>query len=104
MNDLTDAPEETDETETVAIDDPIAMAILNMLAEDLTPTFQDAARLIADQRRTPKDGPNLWRRYLVAVRQQAVHLAKAGRIEITRKGEVADPKDFKGIVRMRLPK
>jgi len=104
MNERTDVPEETDETELAATDDPVAIAILNILADNLTPTFQDAARIIADQRRAPKDGPNLWRRYLVAVRQQAVHLAKAGRIEITRKGDVVDPRDFKGIVRMRLPK
>jgi len=95
--------EQPDDTENAVVDDPIAKAILSVLAQDKTPTFQDVARHIAEQRRTPKDGPHLWRRYLVAVRQQAVHLAKDGRIEIIRKGEVADPKDFKGIVRMRLP-
>ena len=101
MIDQTEKLEE--ETEVTAADDPIVAAILSSLADEKTPTFQDVARQIADQRRKPKDGPNLWRRYLVAVRQQAVHLAKAGRIEIIRKGEVADPTDFKGIVRMRLP-
>ena len=101
---MTDQIENTEETEAVAVDDPIVTAILASLADDKTPTFQDVARQIADQRRKPKDGPNLWRRYMIAVRQQAVHLAKTGRIEIVRKGEVADPTDFKGIVRMRLPK
>ncbi len=95
--------EETEKRDLAPVDDPIALTLLSILADDKNPTFQDVARLIAEQRRTPKDGPNLWRRYLVAVRQQAVHLAKAGRIEIIRKGEVADPKDFKGIVKMRLP-
>ena len=38
-----------------------------------------------------------------AVKQQAIHLAKSGRIEIIRKGEPVDPRDFKGIVKMRLP-
>ncbi len=92
------------ETENTPVDDPIVVAILDILAEGDTPTFQDAARRIAEDRRKPKDGPNLWRRYLVSVRQQAIHLAKTGRIEIIRKGEAVDPRDFKGIVRMRLPK
>ena len=103
MNDQTNTPNEAEESDAVVIDDPIAISILTFLAEGTSPTFQEIARHIAEQRRKPKDGPNLWRRYLVAVRQQAVHLAKAERIEITRKGETVDPKDFKGIVRMRLP-
>lgn len=54
---------EIEETDAVQADDPIALAILDVLAGDKTPTFQDVARHIAEQRRTPRDGPNLWRRY-----------------------------------------
>jgi hypothetical protein len=36
------------------------------------------------------------------VKQQMLHLARAGQIEITRKGVVVDPEDFRGVVRMRL--
>lgn len=79
------------------------VAILAALNEGENPTFQDVAVRIAKERARPKDGPNLWRRYMNAVKQQAIHLAKTGRIEITRKGEAVDPKDFKGIVRLRLP-
>ncbi|MBC8269173.1 MAG: DUF3253 domain-containing protein [Rhodospirillaceae bacterium] len=100
MNDLR---EEIEETEEVKADDPVVTAILDALAGGANPTFQDVARSIAKERAKPKDGPNLWRRYLQAVKQQSVHLAKAGRIEIVRKGEAVDPKDFKGIVRLRLP-
>ena len=46
--------------------------------------------------------PDLWRRYLNAVRQQSIHLARAGRIEILRKGKPADPNNFKGVYRLRL--
>jgi hypothetical protein len=87
-------------------DDPVATAILETLSE-LAPgasiSLMDAARVIADQRRRPADGPELWRRYMNAVRQQATHLARQGRIEITRKGQPVDPKNFKGVVRLRLP-
>ncbi len=100
---MNDIPEEIEETPTVQTDDPVVVAILDAVAGGATPTFQDVARAIAKGRAKKKDGPNLWRRYLNAVKQQSVHLAKAGRIEIVRKGEAVDPKDFKGIVKLRLP-
>jgi hypothetical protein len=37
-----------------------------------------------------------------AVKQQMVYLARAGQIEITRKGKPVDPNNFKGVVRLRL--
>jgi len=98
---MNDQPEENNEPKP---DDPVVVSILEALAEGGNPTFQDVARRIARERGKAKDGPNLWRRYMNAVRQQAIHLAKTGRIEIVRKGEAVDPRDFKGIVRLRLPK
>lgn len=85
--------------------DPAAAAILEAL--DAQPpgksiSMMDAARAMAETRRRPGDGPELWRRYMRAVRQQAVHLARRGRIEITRRGKPVDPDDFKGVVRLRL--
>jgi len=94
---------DTQETKP-AQDDPVATTILAALAQTSTLSFKDIAVKIADARKRPKDGPELWRRYLTAVKQQAVFLARQGRIEIVRKGEVADPNDFKGIVRLRLSK
>ena len=87
-------------------DDPVATAILetlSVLGPGASISLMDAARAIADERRRPADGPELWRRYMNAVRQQAIHLARQGRIEITRKGQPVDPKNFKGVVRLRLP-
>ena len=87
-------------------DDPVATVILETLsglAPGASISLMDAARVVADQRRRPTDGPELWRRYMNAVRQQAIHLARQGRIEITRKGQAVDPKNFKGVVRLRLP-
>ncbi|MDH5187598.1 MAG: DUF3253 domain-containing protein [Rhodospirillaceae bacterium] len=94
----------TPETKPETKDDPIAMVILQTLAGSKTLTFKDIAMTLAEKKRRPKDGPELWRRYINAVKQQAVHLARKGRVEIIRKGEVADPDNFKGIVRVRLAK
>lgn len=64
----------------------------------------DAARAVAERRRRQRDDPlELWRRYMTAVRQQALHLARQGRIEIVRKGVPVDLDNFKGVVRLRLP-
>ncbi len=101
---MTDTDKKTPE-ENPAQDDPVADAILAALGESgegKSLTFKDIAQRIAEQKRRPKDGPQLWRRYLMAVKQQARHLARKGRIEIVRKGAVVDPDDFKGIVRLRL--
>jgi len=95
---------QTSEMET-AKDDPVAQAILALLAggaPGASFSLMDAARAYADTRCRPKDGPELWRRYMNAVRQQAVHLARQGRIEILRRGAPVDPDDFKGVVRLRL--
>lgn len=60
------------------------------------------AQAIAEKRRRPADPPDLWRRFLPAVRQQALHFARAGRIEFLRKGKPADPEAVRGAVRYRL--
>lgn len=87
--------------------DPIAAAILSQLAfgkpgNSVAP--EAVARAVAEAKRTPKDPPDLWRKYLSAVKQQAIHLARAGQIELVRKGKpVDDPAHVKGVVRYRLP-
>ena len=47
--------------------------------------------------------PEAWRRQLSHVRGTAVALARQGRLTITRHGKPADPEEFKGVWRMRLP-
>ena len=44
-----------------------------------------------------------WRRQLSYVRGTAVGLAREGQLVITRHGKPADPDDFKGVWRMKLP-
>ena len=85
--------------------DPAAQAIL-----DLTATAQrgvkpeQVAQAMAERYRKPKDGPNLWRKYMHAVRQEALHLARDGDIVILRKGKPVDPhKPIKGLIKFARP-
>ena len=88
-------------------EDPLATAILELLSargpgQSICPS--DAARAYASGRAGPKDAPDLWRRYLLAVRQQALHLARQGRIRILRRGKPVDPNaPVKGVIRLALP-
>ena len=67
--------------------------------------YRDALRAFAATRAKPSDPPDLWRRYLPAVRQQALHLARQGRIAILRKGKPVDPnKPVKGVIRLAPPR
>src|SRR3546814_364571 len=87
--------------------DAVAEAILALLREadpgaSLSP--DDVARAFAEARRRKSDPPDLWRRYLNAVRQQALHLARDGKIVILRRGEPQDPTvPIKGLIRLALP-
>lgn len=54
----------------------------------------EAARALAP------DG-QAWSKLMPAVRAVAVGLARAGRIEILRKGKPVDPNAFKGVYRLR---
>jgi hypothetical protein len=87
--------------------DPIAGEILRLVeacgpGKSICPT--EAARSFAEARRKPKDPPDLWRRYLPAVRQQAKNLARQGRIAILRRGQPVDPNvPIKGVVRLAPP-
>ena len=47
--------------------------------------------------------PEGWRRLLGHVRATARGLARQQRLVITRHGKPADPEDFKGVYRLRLP-
>jgi len=85
--------------------DPAAVAILDLIANSpgaVRP--EQVAQVLAERYRKPKDGPNLWRKYLHAVRQEALHLARDGDIAILRKGKPVDPhKPIKGLIRLAKP-
>ena len=85
--------------------DPAEVAILELTAGEKHGVRPEAvARHLAEHYRKPKDGPDLWRKYMTAVRQEALHLARRGDIVILRKGKPIDPhKPFKGLVKYARP-
>jgi uncharacterized protein (DUF2461 family) len=90
------------ENENEKILDPVAEFILESLGEWGSAAPVDVARALGAVRKKSNEKPDAWRRFMTPVKQQMLHLARAGLIEITRKGEVVDPEDFRGVVRMRL--
>jgi len=104
MSDMHPDPEDSAPDTSKALD-PIAIAILDALRalpQGGTLAPEMVARSLQEARARKNDKPDAWRRFLLPVRQQAIHLARQGRIDILRKGEIADPNDFKGLWRMRL--
>lgn len=80
--------------------DPAEQAILNTfksggVGKSICPT--QAARTLAGN---PDD--ESWRRSLAPVKLAAQRLARAGQIEILRKGKVIDPEILHGVIRFRL--
>ena len=85
--------------------DPVAEVILDLVSmcrpgQSITP--DDAAREFAGRQWAPADPPpGEWRVYLQTAKQQALFLARSGRIEILRKGQPADlTKPVKGLFRL----
>ena len=87
--------------------DPLGQAILDLLqAPDAkaSVTPEAVAKAYADTKAKPGASPELWRRYLMAVRQQAIYLARQNRLTILRKGKPTDPHGpVKGVIRLALP-
>ncbi len=77
--------------------DPVAVAaaILHLVdarGPDKSICPSEAARALSED----------WQSLLGDVRQAAVSLARAGRIEILRKGKPIDPGSVRGVVRLRV--
>lgn len=63
----------------------------------------EAARVLADAANEGVASDD-WRRHLPAVRAAAVALARAGRLEILRKGKPVPPEEMRGVIRLRQPR
>lgn len=88
---------------TATTDPLIPATILRLCMEcgagrTICPT--DAAKALAG----PSGGDLAWREWLPKVRGAAVHLAREGWIVIYRKGKPADPDNFRGVIRLGLPR
>jgi hypothetical protein len=77
--------------------DKIGAAIFDLLGR------QPAGQSISPEEVARAVEPEGWRRLLSQVRGTAVGLAREDRLVITRHGKPADPDDFKGVWRMKLP-
>ncbi|WP_417317140.1 DUF3253 domain-containing protein [Emcibacter sp.] len=95
-NDL--SPEEREKTE-----DYVISYIMEAIEDGKTASPRDIAIMISNDR-APKEAPqDYWRKYMLAVKQQAKHLARKGRISILRRGEPIDPEKMKGLVKFSAP-
>jgi hypothetical protein len=84
--------------------DPLAQVILDLCAavgpqKSIDPT--EAAKFFAQGN---GEDELAWRHHLHKVRRSAVALAVEGRLVILRKGKPVDPKDFRGVYRLSLPR
>jgi hypothetical protein len=79
------------------VSEPIETAIFDLLAK------AGAGKSISPEEVARAVDPEGWRRQLSHVRGTAVALARSGRLVILRHNKPADPDDFKGVWRMRLP-
>jgi Protein of unknown function (DUF3253) len=75
-------------------DTNIETTILRLLTERGTGSIcpSEAARALDPE----------WRRLLGPVRKAAIRLARAGRIDILRKGRPVAPEEVRGVIRLRL--
>lgn len=77
-------------------DDEVRETILQMCRDaglDGSVRPEDVARVIL---------PDFWQTLLKRIRLMARQLTVAGKLTILRKGEPADPNDFKGLIRLQI--
>lgn len=94
---------ENAEAELEKEEDPIILYIMRAVESGSPVAPRDIAIEIADDRARENSPKDAWRKYLLAVKQQAKHLARAGRISILRRGKPVDPNKMKGLIKLSLP-
>ncbi len=93
----------TENDEKEKQEDPVRIYILDAVADGSLVSPDEIAQTIAADRKKDSDPDDIWRKYMLAVKQQAKSLARAGRISILRRGKVIDPNKMKGLVKLSLP-
>lgn len=101
MAGMTDVNEQNEEAENK--EDPVRLYILEAVADGSLVSPNDIAIKIANDRAKASDPDDVWRKYMLAVKQQAKSLARAGKISILRRGKPIDPNKMKGLVKFSLP-
>lgn len=98
---MTDVNDQNEEDEIK--EDPIRLYIMDAVSGGAKVSPNDIALKIAKDRAKESDPDDIWRKYLLAVKQQAKSLARAGRISILRRGKPIDPNKMKGLIKLSLP-
>lgn len=91
-----------DATLPVSVPSPAAQVILSLVRErgaDKTICPSEAARVLGGS-----SSPDSWSGFMHPVRQAAIMLAEQGFVVIYRKGKPVDPRNFKGVYRIGLPR
>ena len=94
---------ENNEEKSEKKEDPVRIYILEAVADGSLVSPDSIAQKIANDRKKESDPDDVWRKYMLAVKQQAKSLARAGRISILRRGKPIDPNKMKGLVKLSLP-
>jgi len=94
---------ENTENEIEPEEDPVILYIIRAVERGSPVAPRDIAIEIADDRAKENSPKDAWRKYFLAVKQQAKHLAREGRISILRRGKPIDPNKMKGLVKFSLP-
>ena len=94
---------ENTENEIEKEEDPIILYIMKAVERGSPVAPRDIAIEIADDRAKENSPKDAWRKYFLAVKQQAKNLARSGRISILRRGKPIDPNKMKGLVKFSLP-
>ncbi len=84
-------------------EDPVILYIMTAVERGSPVDPRSIAIEIADDRAKENSPKDAWRKYLLAVKQQAKNLARQGRITILRRGKAVDPNKMKGLVKLSLP-
>jgi hypothetical protein len=83
---------------------PLTETILELVgacAPGRSVTTDEIARAYHEANKKPKDPPDAWRRYIGPAREEAIGLARAGRLVVLRKGKPVDPAaPIKGVIRL----
>ncbi len=82
-------------------EDPIRLFLRSALSDGESHAPQQLAQAFQASRGKPHDPPDAWRRYLQAIKQQSMSLAKLGEVEFLRKGKPVPLDEVKGVVRVR---
>jgi len=94
---------DTEQDENEKQEDPVIGYIMAAIEDGKHVSPRDIAITIAHDRAKPNNPDDVWRKYMLAVKQQAKHLARQGRISILRRGKPIDPNKMKGLVKLSLP-